>query len=336
MEIAYCSYLTVSSKGEAGGLRQLIAQRKNSMEDLGCKISLFSSWDYDIYDCDIFHIFSASLATYQLGRVAKEKGKKLVVSPRFDKAISPMVVRYSNAAVGMLPKVNTHLLAGKKLLQIADVIVVWSDVARDFINQAFGIEESRIEVVPYGVDPCENNFDPDLFRNQYYGGKFILSVGNLGGDRKNFLRLIKAVSHFEVPVYIIGPIPNNNYSRKCVNIANKYKNIHLLGFVDKTLLMSAFAAADVYVQPSITEGVGIAILNAALAGSKLVVTENGAPSYYLGDHAIYVNPRSIKSIRLNLLNSLEMPKSRYLRDHLIERFSWENSGKRLLEIYENI
>jgi glycosyltransferase involved in cell wall biosynthesis len=335
MKVLFGSHMTVSKKGQAGGLRTYIMNTKAHLEAMGHRVDLFDPWSVmPPGGYDIFHLFAANLGTWPLGRLAKEAGMTLVVSPMIDKVIAALMVRATSSVIRRLPRVHTHLGAAQDLCDLADVIAVWSGAESDYIRRSFAIDNDRIEIAPYGIDATPYPADPGLFTQEYGTEPFVLSVGNLGGRRKNYRRLIRAAGPLGVPTFLAGPIPDSSYARECVYEAKKYANVHLLGFVEQRLLLSAYAAAETYVQPSITEGVGIAILEAALSGAKVVATSNGAPPYYLGDLADYVNPRSERSIREKLLLSLQKPRTTDLQEHILSNFTWEQTVQKLVRAYE--
>ena len=77
-------------------------------------------------------------------------------------------------------------------------------------------------------------------------------------------------------------------------------------------------------------------LEAALYGAKVVITRNGAPSYYFGKHAEYVDPKSEQSIREKLLVAWQRPKTPLLREHLLASFAWDKTRLKLAEAYESV
>jgi len=334
MKILFGSHMTVSLSGEGSGLRNLIMKSKQSLEALGHQVALFDPWvPAALQQYDLLHLFSATMATFALARATKAAGIKLVVSPFLDKTIPATLVHIANSMICRLPRVHTHLAAAKTICDMADLVVAWSDVEQNYLAHALGTAREKIVIVPYGLDP-PTQADPALFVERYRVSKFVLTVGNLGNARKNYLRLIRAAGPLGIPVFFIGPIPDNEYARACVRAARKYESIHLLGFVSREMLLSAYAAADTYIQPSTTEGVGIAALEAALYGAKMVITKNGAPAYYFGELAEYVAPRSEQSIREKLLVTVGKPKNAALREHLLANFLWEKMSHKVIEAYK--
>ena len=83
MKITFASYLTVSAR-HGGPLTQLTFT-KHYLEELGVEVQLMDHWSNQkkFSDCDLFHIFGASFATYDLARYLHDHNIPFVVSPIF-------------------------------------------------------------------------------------------------------------------------------------------------------------------------------------------------------------------------------------------------------------
>lgn len=94
VKISVGSFLTVSMRREAGGLRTYIMTMKHVLESMGRQTALFDPWNrMPIDEYDVFHLFGASPATYRLGLRARRAGVKLVVSPMVDPSAPLGLVR---------------------------------------------------------------------------------------------------------------------------------------------------------------------------------------------------------------------------------------------------
>ena len=179
---------------------------------------------------------------------------------------------------------------------------------------------------------------PDLFRATYGIENFVLNVGHIGPARKNVLRLIHALEKVNARSVIIGRIEDNAYGRMCVAAAKNNPRLLLLDAIpnDSALLASAYAACDVFVLPSLFETPGIAALEAALAGAKIVVTKFGGTEEYFGGHAQYVEPTSWELIHHGILSALNAPKATHLRDHVAGRYLWQHVAEQTLAVYKTV
>ncbi len=150
--------------------------------------------------------------------------------------------------------------------------------------------------------------------------------------------MIRALKGVSKPFVLIGDyVPHyKNYYETCRREAGK--NVHFLGAVDHAsgLLASAYAAADTFLLASWLETPGLAALEAALAGAKIVITPEGATREYFGDYADYAAPENLREIRKKVEASLKKSKDHKLQNHVQQNFLWKNVAKKTLEAYERI
>lgn len=309
----------------------------------GVEAHLFDPWaPFQREDCDIFHLFAANIGTYHLAREIHALGIPIVVSP----------IVYSRHSSAFVRKI----LEGTRIIQKAGP-GIWSDYALTadicgwagqvvpntraeaaLVSEGLGIPESKITVIPNGVDERFDTADPELFRKEFGLENFILNVGHIGHARKNVLTLIKALSGIDHPAVIIGRVIKGKYGEACVREAAKYKHIRLIQGLpnDSALLASAYAACDVFVLPSLFETPGIAALEAGLAGAKVVITPHGGTEEYFADMAKYVDPDSVDSIRQGIISALGAGKDSRLRDHIRKNFLWRNVGEQTAAVYRKV
>jgi glycosyltransferase involved in cell wall biosynthesis len=165
-----------------------------------------------------------------------------------------------------------------------------------------------------------------------------LYVGHVGYERKNVLLLIRALATLDRPAVIIGPVLRNAYGNECVREAAKHKNILLIDGFDhgSDLLASAYAACEVFVLPSQFETPGIAAMEAALAGAKVVITPHGGTKEYFGDLVHYVDPQSVDSIREGIVTAFGMRSDQSLRRHILSNFSWRSIAEKTAAVYDSV
>jgi hypothetical protein len=104
--------------------------------------------------------------------------------------------------------------------------------------------------------------------------------------------------------------------------------------MDRQRLASAYAAAKVHALVSWYETTGLASLEAALAGCRIVSTNRGAPPEYLGEHAWYCNPADVSSIRAALEGALAASAPHPLSERILSEYSPDRSARALRQGYE--
>lgn len=318
-------------------------QIRNTMKHMmanGVEVKFFDAWSpFKKEDCDLVHLFAANIGTYHLARELHTLGVPIVVSPIIYSRHSPAFIRASLSMNRILRKVAKGIWPDyamtSEICSWAEQVLPNTLAEANLLRDGYGVPQSKISVIPNGVDERFFSGDSSLFRKTYGLERFILNVGHIGHGRKNVLNLIHALGKINHPSVIIGRIIKGEYGDACVKEAARHKQIHLIDGLDNSseLLASAYAACDVFVLPSLFETPGIAALEAGLAGAKVVITPYGGTREYFGDMATYVEPDSVESIREGIMLALRQPKNMALREHIKEHYLWKNVAQQTAQAY---
>ena len=340
MKVTMACYQSVSLIH--GGPRVQILRTKSELEKLGVDVSLFQPWESSPqFHPDIFHLFSANLGTYHLARNIEPLSIPLVVSPIFFTQRSARSIRLTLALEHSLKRIRTGIWTD---YGFTEQICKWSRAVlpntadeAHLIEYGLNIPAKKISVIPNGVDPRFEFGNPALFKKKYGIDKFILNVGHIGPARKNVLGLIRALRSIDHPAVIIGKVIGRD-GEQCLKEAAKNKNILVIPGLENEseMLASAYAACDVFALPSLFETPGIAALEAALAGSKIVITPHGGTREYFGTMAHYVDPHSVDSIHAGILAALNENRNDKLRHHVKQEFLWSKVAEKTLAVYKKI
>ena len=159
------------------------------------------------------------------------------------------------------------------------------------LTALFGVNPERLAVVPNGVLRTFRGASPALFRERFGDGEFVLFVGRVE-PRKNTLGLIRAVRSLGLPPGRSGRSPAGVPRLPRAVSAEGGDAVAWLAATDHEdpLLASAYAAARVLALPSWFETPGLAALEAALAGTAVVITPFGSTREYFGDRVLYARP----------------------------------------------
>jgi glycosyltransferase involved in cell wall biosynthesis len=103
-------------------------------------------------------------------------------------------------------------------------------------------------------------------------------------------------------------------------------------------LDAVFRAASVFVYPSIYEGFGLPVLEAMVRGIPTVCSNTSSLPEVVGDAALTVDPKSVSEISEALAHlvsdhALAAKLSEKARARA-ERFSWAETARRTLEVYQ--
>ncbi len=163
---------------------------------------------------------------------------------------------------------------------------------------------------------------------------FILEVGRIE-SAKNQAGLLTALSKIPIPIVFAGqPSPlEPEYVKHCYMLSQQRGNVWFIERQPQTDLLPLYAAASAHVLPGWRETPGLASLEAAAAGCRIVSTSLGSAPEYFGNLAYYCKPDDIGSIRQAVLGVLKTPKSNVLRDKVLQNFTWEKAAQQTLSAY---
>jgi glycosyltransferase involved in cell wall biosynthesis len=231
----------------------------------------------------------------------------------------------------------------RQMLSIPAQLLPNSSIEVEHLEHVLGFEGSlqkRSTVVPNGV--IRELFDPRPmpdkdFYDRYGLEGFVLEVARIQ-SAKNQLGLIEALSDTTIPIVFIGqPSPyEKEYVDRCIAAAKRRGNVYFVSPKTPQELAGIYTLAAVHVLPSWRETPGLASLEAAAAGCRIVTTSHGSAKEYFGDEAWYCNPRDSHSIRQATLAALSSTQSDRLRKRVLELFTWEAAARVTLDVYQKI
>ena len=153
---------------------------------------------------------------------------------------------------------------------------------------------------------------------------------------KNQYHLIKALNNTSFRLILIGnAAPNQlDYYRACRRIAAS--NIQFIDYLPQEELVNYYRRACVHVLPSWYESCGLASLEAAVSGCRVVVTKNGFASEYLGEDAFYCDPASPNSILEAVKKAAAADTSIEFQKRILSLYTWPRAASQTLEAYKKV
>lgn len=111
-------------------------------------------------------------------------------------------------------------------------------------------------------------------------------------------------------------------------------------FVEQADLNALYAAADLFVFPSLNEGFGLPVVEAFASGTPVITSNVTALPEIAGDAAITVNPTDTAALAEAMRNVLS---NATLRDELTQKgiararvFTWKETARKTLGLYESL
>lgn len=230
----------------------------------------------------------------------------------------------------------------------ATLIVTISRYSLEKIQKHYGVEPSKVRIVPNGVDvekfkPMEN---PAAVKQQFGLGNepCVLFVGSLI-PRKGLPFLVEAAKKIVkeqagTKFLIVGDGPLKNQLADSLETANLSGNFKFLGNIKEDALSAVYNCADVFVLPSIQEGQGIVLLEAQASGKPVVAFDVGGVNEAVqnGETGLLVKRGSTIELADALLKLLG---DRALREKMgangrgfvTENFTWDICAQKMLKVY---
>jgi len=258
------------------------------------------------------------------------------------KSVSPSLkMKLSNVFMWHLGRIE------KDAARKATLIVTVSRYSAQKIVQLYGVDETKIRIVPNGVDlqkfkPTE---DCEKVKDRIGGNSkhLVLFVGSLI-PRKGLHFLIEASKQVikesrETKFLIVGegPLKSNliSYSKE-QGVSDKFV---FLGDVPDAMLPQLYNCADVFASSSIQEGQGISLLEAQATAKPVVAFNVSAINEVVKNKetGLLVKPDSyeLANAILSLLSdkSLRERMGRSGREFVSKNFSWDICAQKMFKIY---
>lgn len=329
------SLLASSSIGmnQSGMKTQLDTIESFFKNDLELEVKKYDFWDYQ--KPDVVHFFGLSEGMKDHLTILKSQGVKLICSPNHWPINNGIVEKFLlNFNIKNI--IFSNRATKKYLLDNSDFLIVNSEAEKKKFQNFYNIKSEKIKIIynSYGQEPIPKT---DAFLKKYKIGKpYCLLVGMIGAERKNQLRILKNWKDDYPNLYLLGKVLKNNYSEKCLEIINRSKNIHYLGFEsDFEVLESAYQNTKLVISPGIIETPSLVALRALINGANVCSTNGGQVTQeYFNDNAYYFNPLDEVDIINSIKYALNSPKEVNIEE--IKNFSNQNIMKNYKELYEKL
>jgi len=234
-----------------------------------------------------------------------------------------------------------------------DKVIVFSDMQAEVLAK-LGVKENRLEVIPNGIDikkwkphnPSNslNNLQNEI-RKKLGPERIFIYMGRIASEKnvEALLRAWRFVQPRGCRLVIVGdgplrPTLENN------SIFNKEENVIWWGYEpDEDKRIALLQIAEVFLLPSLVEGLSIALLEAMATSTACIATDAGADGEVLENGAgIILNTEGVASQLRTLLPVLcDQPVLTYelgrrARLRVEEKYTLEQNIDSLENLYTNI
>lgn len=312
-----------------GGFDIQMVRTHEVLRSVGIDARPLDWWSRD-ESFDILHVWGLDRQHQNLVRIAKDYGKKVVITPLLP-YLSPTT--YLRHWAGLIEGRKRQEL---DILRHVDVMLVVNQLQADTAMRLYGYPSQSIEVIPTILDPLffdSNAVAPPLDDLQNY----IVCAGNIL-PRKNQIRLAQAALQVGCSVVFIGNTMGGEqaYADEFQLIVEANPSLKWYKWLSWEDLYRVLRNATAIALPSFKECQPASGLEAVALQKPLLIAKRpyAYQEFYTG--ALMVDPKSVECIAAGLLQIMANP-SRYTsaRD-LVNECHPDLAARRLRNIFERL
>ena len=222
-----------------------------------------------------------------------------------------------------------------------DRVVVFSELQAELLIR-LGVAKNTLAVIPNGVDPNIWRPGASQLSERFSGKRVFLYMGRLATE-KNVEALLRAWKLVELPgcvLVVVGDGP----MRQQLQASHSSNNVIWWGYeADQGIRLALLQVAEVFMLPSLVEGLSLALLEAMASGTACVATDAGADGEVLeGGAGIVISTQGVTTQLRTLLPVLrEQPilskeLGRRARERVLERYTLQANIDALEQLYCNL
>ncbi|OUT72969.1 MAG: glycosyltransferase [Synechococcus sp. TMED19] len=267
---------------------------------------------------------------FRLPELCQQLGVPLVATfhPPFDAA-----VRNITAGGQQL----TYQLYASSLARY-DRVIVFSDLQAEVLSR-LGVPDQRLAVIPNGVEPDQWQPGPSSLSERFGGRRVFLYMGRLATEKnvEALLRAWKLVKPEGCVLVVVGDGPLRT------TLETTYSDDSLIWWgyeADQQRRVSLLQAAEVFLLPSLVEGLSLALLEAMASGCACIATDAGADGEVLsGGAGIVISTQGVTTQLRTLLPVLrDQPLltaelGRRARQRVLERYTLNRNIDAIEQLY---
>jgi glycosyltransferase involved in cell wall biosynthesis len=276
--------------------------------------------------------------------------------PPWDSPCPTVGVVHDMAAYWGTRKTREHLgavirmMLPNSLRRLDRIIAVSQWVKQELVERA-RVQESRIDVVPNGIDhgafyPRPRNEESVVLIQPFsFQRPYVLYVSRIDHPVKNHVRLIEAFGIFKertkYPHRLVLAGTDSNGAEKVreAAAASPWRNdIFFTGHFPLKSLPELYSGADFVVIPSMYEGFGMGVLEAMASGVPVACARAASLPEAADNAALYFDPLNLEDMAdrmVSLASDRELYREcRRLGLERVKAFSWDRCAEQTLRIIQ--
>ena len=207
-----------------------------------------------------------------------------------------------------------------------------------------GVNKDKLAIIPNGVDTVKYSPGVSYLKSQIKAKRLFVYVGRIATE-KNVEALLKAWKQLDMgeqsKLLIVGDGP---LKPSLEDFYGREHNIYWLGFVaDEQKRIDILRAADVFILPSLVEGLSLSLLEAMACGVACIATDAGADGEVLEDGAgVVLDTQGVTTQLKTLLplfrahNEITQLLGQKARQRVLDKYSLTSNISQVEKLYQEV
>lgn len=224
-----------------------------------------------------------------------------------------------------------------------DQVIVFSEIQKDMLVK-LGVPPGTVKIIPNGVDETKYTPGYGSYKHQFNAERLFVYQGRIAPE-KNVEALLKAWRLANMgdrsKLLMVGDGPLKSSLEL---LYNNEQGVIWLGFVgDEAQRIEILRSADVFILPSLVEGLSLSLLEAMSCGLACIATDAGADGEVLNEGAgIVLDTQGVTGQLKTLLPLFrDQPELARLLGHkarqrVLERYTLNSNIAALEALYQNL
>ncbi len=220
--------------------------------------------------------------------------------------------------------------------------IVFSQMQKDLLVK-LGVPQNKLEIIPNGVDTQKYTTGYSYFKHQYLHQQLFVYQGRIAVE-KNIESLLKAWKQCSMgenaKLLMMG---DGHLSPNLKPIYNQDEGIIWLGtIVDEEKRIDILRSADVFILPSLVEGLSLSLLEAMACGLACVATDAGADGEVLAKAGIVLDTHDVTSQLKTILPlfshhpEMSIMLGKKARQRVLDKYTLSGNVTKLEQLYRRL
>lgn len=269
---------------EFGGIETMLVNIVNEQVLMGHDIHVVCI--NNTINKDLRDAISTEVKFHNLGRTVGSKNPYYLLKFNYKlKTISPDIIHLHTSSMiryfigtGWRKKmcVTKHDVHEDNHLHYYSNIYAISEAVKDFVQKEYGLNS---KVVINGVNVQKIKYAKITSDSDFLKIVQVSSLNHAIKGQHILLEAIKLVKErgYKVALDFIGDGPSKEYLKELINEYELNDEVKLLGGKSQQYIFDNLCNYDLFVQPSITEGFGLTVVEAMAAKVPVLISENKGP-----------------------------------------------------------